>query len=289
MLGRSALPGVLDMPRLLPCLFVLLALGPGARAQAADESAPAAEAAAPADERPAVTGLHAPFDALLREHVRAGVVDYAGLQDDGDALNAYIAALGRTQPASLEGDALMAYYINAYNAFTLRLILDWRDRIEGIKDIPSNRRWKHERWSLGGERHSLDQIEHELLRPMGDPRIHFALVCASKSCPDLRAEAYVPERLDEQLDDAARDFLADETKGLLTRTESGFFGKDPNVYVSRIFSWFDDDFERDGEEVLDFLKAYAPADARDYMRRWADDLDIEYLDYDWTLNDAPLE
>jgi hypothetical protein len=272
------------MMRLLPCLVLLVGLAPLAMTQA-----PAADSAQDVEaETPVVTGLHAPFDALLREHVRAGIVDYAGFQRDASKLDAYIAALGRTKPDSLEGDARVAYYVNAYNAFTLKLILNWHDRIDGIKDIPSSKRWKHARWSIGGERHSLDQIEHEILRPMGDPRVHFALVCASKSCPDLRSEAYLPERLDDQLDDAARAFLADEKKGLVTRTESGFFGKDPNVYVSKIFSWFDDDFEQDGKEVLDFLREYAPADAVDYMRRWSDDLDIEYLDYDWTLNDKPL-
>ena len=120
---------------------------------------------------------------------------------------------------------------------------------------------------------------------MGDARIHFALVCASKSCPDLLSEAFLPSRIDEQLQAAGVNFLADTFKGLKTQTEDGWFGsKDHNVYVSKIFSWFDDDFERDAGSVVDFLLRFAPDDAKAYIRKHRDDLDVEHFDYDWTLN-----
>ena len=133
-----------------------------------------------------------------------GVVDYTGLLEERATLRRYLAQLAATDPDALAPDARTALWINAYNAFTLELVLDHLGRIDGIRDIPSGKRWKAERWKVGAATYSLDAIEHEILRPQGDPRVHFALVCASVSCPDLRAEAYLPGTLDAQLDDAPR-------------------------------------------------------------------------------------
>jgi len=262
-----------------------------ATAPPAAEPAPAppasAEAASPdagQNARPDA-GLHATFDALVGEHVVGGLVDYAALAEDRAELKDYLATLADTDPDALGRDARMALWINAYNAFTLELILREYPDIESIKDIPRGRRWKGELWTVGGERYSLDQIEHEILRPMGDARIHFAVNCASLSCPDLREEAYVGPRLDEQLDDAGRRFLADTSKGLRYGDEKGFFGTDHVVRLSKIFDWFEEDFETNGS-VIDFVLRFAPDDAAAYVRRHRDDLDIEYLDYDWSLNDV---
>jgi hypothetical protein len=195
----------------------------------------------------------------------------------------------------------MALWINAYNAFTVRLILEWsggwpgdgsgdrsgdrRGPIDSIKDIPASRRWKDERWEVGGRRYSLDHIEHRILRPLGDARIHFALVCASKGCPDLRA--YMPSRLSAQLDAVTRAYLANETKGLRTSSEPGFFfGTDWTLHLSRLFDWFEEDFERDGGSVLDFVERYAPPEARAFIAAHRDELDIDFIDYDWSLNDG---
>jgi hypothetical protein len=250
---------------ILLSLTLLSLLAPGPRADDAD--------------------LHAPYGALLSRHVTDGVVDYAGLATEEAVLDAYVAALGAVDPATLDRDAQVAFWVNAYNAFTLKLILDYYPDIEGIKDIPGSKRWKHERWTVDGKDYSLDQIEHEILRPMGDARVHFVLVCASKSCPDLPSEAVVPERLDEQLDGAARRFLADESKGLAFGTEPGvLWGENHVLRLSKIFSWFDEDFGDDERELVDFVLQYAPADAVTYVKQHGDDLDVEHFDYDWTLN-----
>ncbi|GJM20975.1 MAG: DUF547 domain-containing protein [Planctomycetota bacterium] len=229
--------------------------------------------------------LHAPFDTLLSNFVKDGWVDYAGLKEEGrDELRVYLGQLGQTDPASLDRPATLAFWLNAYNAFTLQLILEHHGKIESIKDISSSKRWDAERWTVHGENYSLDQIEHEILRPMGDARVHFGLVCASKSCPDLLSEAFLPSTLEAQLDAAARGFLADTFKGANVVTEDGWFGKDYNLYLSKIFSWFDDDFERGDTHVVDFVLPYLPDAAAKYVREHRDDIDVEYFDYDWSLN-----
>jgi hypothetical protein len=229
--------------------------------------------------------LHEPFTSLLATYVEAGVVDYAGLKQSERELDRYLASLGGTDPAGLEGDALKAFWINAYNAFTLKLILDHYPEIDSIKDIPSRKRWKAERWEVAGQAYSLDQIEHELLRPMGDPRIHAAINCASRSCPDLLEDAFLPETLDEQLDAAMRAFLADETKGLRVASEPGLlWGTNHRLYLSSIFDWFDEDFEKHSGTVVDYVIQYAPARAVEFVRQHRKELDVEHMDYDWSLN-----
>ena len=148
---------------------------------------------------------HARLDALLRAHVDStGLVDYAGLSRESAALDAYLASLASAPFEELGRDEKLALLINAYNAFTHRLILDHRP-VSSIKDIPSGKRWDDRRWRLAGEMVSLDQIEHERIRAaFREPRIHFALVCAARSCPPLRAEAYVGDRLEAQLADQTR-------------------------------------------------------------------------------------
>ncbi len=240
---------------------------------------------APLAAPPVERGIHQGWHDLLAEFVHAGIVDYTGLAKQRPQLHAYLKALDATKPSSLSRSERTAFWINAYNAFTVELILDHLGHIEGIKDISSSKRWKAERWSVSGRLYSLDAIEHEILRPMGDARVHFALVCASFSCPDLRSEAYLGATLDVQLTNATRRFLANTEKGLATKIESGFFGgKSPNLYLSKIFDWFDDDFETGGRELLDFVKLYAPEQAVAFIKRHEDDLDLEYFDYSWKLN-----
>jgi hypothetical protein len=240
-----------------------------------DESAAAAATAADA--------LHATFTEVLARHVKAGVVDYTGLAKNAAALDSYIQQLERARPGT--GAVAFAYWINAYNAFTLRLILDHHPKIDSIKDISSSDRWKAKRWKAGGRLISLDAIEHEILRPMGDPRIHFAINCASISCPDLRSEAYLPTRLDKQLDDATRRFLSSPSKGSGVATESAFFGGENYILrVSKIFDWFEDDFVRWGGGVVSFVERHAPTRTAAFIATHRDDLELEEFDYDWSLN-----
>lgn len=161
-----------------------------------------------------------------------------------------------------------AFWINAYNFLTIDLIVREGER-RSIKNLGGlfSSPWKRYTWTLSGHGFSLDDIEHKVLRPMGDPRIHFAINCASISCPDLRTEPYRAETLDTQLDDQTKVTLQNPTKGLRVA--------DNAVYASKIFDWFSSDFD-DGN-VKAWLSARVP---------FNDDLGLKYLEYDWSLNEA---
>ncbi len=240
----------------------------------------------PPAELSVAAGVHAPFDGLVRAFVRDGKVDYRCLQTHEAALDAYLATLGRTDPDSLSRDAALAFWVNAYNAFTIKLILSRYPRIGSIKDIP--RRWDRRDWLVGGQRYSLNDIEHEILRKQFvEPRIHFAIVCASASCPTLASEAYVAERLDEQLNRAARGFLADPSQGARVDVERrGSDGGRARVYLSAIFKWFREDFEARTGSLLDFVLPYLPPADRAVLERRRTDVSIRFLPYDWSLNDS---
>ncbi len=233
-----------------------------------------------ADER-----LHSLFDGLLKKYVRGGEVSYAGFKEDEATFDAYLDILARTDPDTLDRNGKFAFWINAYNAFTIKLILGRYPGIESIRDIPRGDRWRWKGWVVNGKKLSLDTIEHKILRPMGDARIHFAIVCASKSCPDLVPDAYSADSLDAQLDAAARRFLADETKGLRVADEKGRFGGvNHTAYISEIFHWFEDDFKKSAGSRIDFIIPRAPEDAKRFLKKNRYDLKVKKLDYDWSLN-----
>lgn len=163
----------------------------------------------------------------------------------------------------------MAFYINAYNYFAIKIVLD-KFPEKSIRDIGNVVQpvWKRTVGKIAGKDVSLDSIEHKVLRSMGEPRIHFAIVCASLSCPNLRRELYTAEKLEYQLEDQARGFINDDTKGAVER--------DGKLYLSKIFSWFGDDFEKDGG-VLPFVRRY---------RQGLDSYDkFKTMDYHWELNE----
>ncbi len=227
---------------------------------------------------------HSPFDAILSKHVDAdGWVDYGALAEDAEGLDTYIASLADAPFDALGRDEKLAYLINAYNAFTLRLILDHYP-IKSIKDIPSAKRWDAKRWGLaggnsgGGGTYSLNQIEHELIRPkFVEPRIHFALVCAAYSCPKLRNEAYTGEQLEAQLRDQA----------VYTHTHDRWFRFDQakdTVYLTALYNWYGGDFESVADSVLDYVADQVP-DLRASMDSGRVPK-VRWLDYDWKLNDV---
>jgi hypothetical protein len=214
---------------------------------------------------------------LLLQHTRAVAdtagtrVDYAGLARAPD-WKRLIRSLARAEPAVLgTRDERLAFWINAYNILAIDLVLRHHP-VASIRDIGSLWRpvWEREAGLVGGVAHSLGQIEHEILRPLGEPRIHLAIVCASTSCPSLRREPFTGAGLQEQLDDATRIFLASEAKGL--RLE------DDGIRISRIFDWFEEDFEAGGG-VLAFVRRHAPPSERQRVQGR-----VRYLDYDWRLN-----
>ncbi len=170
----------------------------------------------------------------------------------------------------------LTFWINVYNIMAAKMVLDHYP-VDSIKDAGSlfTAVWKKEVGVVAGKKRTLNEIEHEILRKMGDPRIHAAIVCASVSCPDLRGEAYTVEKLDSQLDDQLTLFLANSKKGL-------HIDKKGYLYMSSIFKWFAEDFETKGG-VRQFLAPYAPKTGMAALKN--SKLSVYYLDYDWGLNE----
>jgi len=236
---------------------------------------------------------HTQWDALTKKHVvlihsgHASRVDYAGMLAERPVLRAYldsIAAVSRQEYATFEKDQQLAFLINAYNAYTIEFILTKYPDINSIRDLGSifSSPWKKRRFPLLGEKRSLDNIEHDMIRAAGvfdEPRIHMAVNCAAVSCPALRNEAYVGARLDAQLDDAARRFLSDASCNRADRNQ---------LRVSKIFKWYEKDFERSAGSVANWLARYDQELSDDPEIRAAvrsASLPIRYFEYDWSLND----
>jgi hypothetical protein len=217
---------------------------------------------------------HRDLDELLRATVDdEGWVDYGAVEARSGELDAYLARLAAVDLDALRRDALLALYINAYNAFTLRLILDHRP-LGSIQDIPEAERWAAERWALGGETVSLDQIEHERLRgEFADPRIHFAIVCASVGCPPLWNRAYEAATIDRDLALATARVHRPGSRWLeVERSDAG-----ARLRVTRLYLWYAGDFAQAAGSPLGFLRRHVEG-----LEEGA--VQIGYLPYDWTLN-----
>ncbi|MCT0207241.1 DUF547 domain-containing protein [Synechococcus sp. CS-1332] len=276
-------------PLLLVCGLVLIAAtgcgGGSAALMGREGSRPSLAAVAPqASLDPA------PFNAVLQNVVDGrGLVDYAALQRDPAQLDRYIKALGALAPerfASWSEVEQIALLINAYNAFTLRSIIDHDPIRPSIKAIPGV--WKFRRHQLMGRSLTLDAIEHEILRKdYNEPRIHAALVCAAISCPPLRREAFTGPALDRQLEDQTTRWLASPV-GLTIDRAAG------TVRISSIFQWFAEDWQRadptaaavPGHQkqsaVLRFIARHRPAEERALIL--GGDYRFSYLPYNWDLN-----
>ena len=222
---------------------------------------------------------HSQFERLLERFVDGeGLVDYAGLERERGALGRYIAAIGAAPFDALGRDAKLALLINAYNAFTLMLVLDHRP-INSIRDIPADARWEAKRWRVGGAVLSLDELEHRWIRPnFVEPRIHFALVCAARGCPPLRRDAYDGALLQQQLEEQAR----------MVHSDSRWFrfeGGPGTAWMTALYSWYGGDFDQVSGSTLSYAARYsaelaaALADGRE--------VSVRYLDYDWSLNEQP--
>lgn len=237
---------------------------------------------------------HAGYDALLKQFVVDGRVDYQGLKSDPSALNHYLdslAGISETTFKTWTESKQLAFLINLYNAATLKLIVDHYP-IKSIKDIGSFFKgpWDQPVVGLFGKTITLDNLEHDIVRVQySEPRIHLALVCAAKGCPTLRSEAYVAGRLDAQLDDQSRRFLASPA-GLRIDRDS------KTVSFSSIFKWYGKDFidrfspatgfpglDKTEGAVAHFSSGYLSATDGDYLKSGA--YSVKYLDYDWSLNE----
>ena len=242
---------------------------------------------------------HKSWDDLLKQHVKyaqggnASRGDYAGFARDRAQLKAVLDDYSKVTKAEFDSwtrPQQQAFLINAYNAFTVELILTKYPDLKSIRDLGGfvSKPWSKKFFKLFGQDSYLDFIEHEVLRKDGvydDPRVHVAVVCASIGCPMLRTDAFVAEKLDAQLDDGMKRFLSD-------RSRNRYNPSAKRLEVSRIFDWYGKDFER-GHKGYTSVKAT--------MARYADQLadkpedraavrdqkaDVAFLDYDWSLNDV---
>lgn len=241
--------------------------------------------------------LHEKYNALLDKHVvtidggASTQVDYKGFKRDQSQLSSYLDQLAAVPPRTFDSwdqNTQLAFLINAYNAYTIDLILTEYPELESIRDLGNffSSPWDKEIAPLLGKSRSLDDIEHNLIRgdnKYSEPRIHFAVNCASVGCPALREEAYVGERLDAQLDMQTKRFLSDSSRNKI---------ENETLYLSKIFSWYKGDFEKnwkDTNSVFEFILLYTDAMALssaqvDLIKNGT--ADIDYLEYDWSLNDT---
>jgi len=212
---------------------------------------------------------------LLGKYVHKGGVDYNGFKAEEARLDEYLKLLENSDSKALSRDEQFAFYINAYNALTIKLILSGYPGVKSIKDLGSlfKSPWKKKIVRIDGGVITLDSVEHDILRPgFKDPRVHFAVNCASKGCPPILSEPYRGSTLDAQLDGAVRAFLNDPSKNRLE-------GK--TLYVTKIFKWFKEDFNND---VVAFFLKYAESDLKAKLEADVGSIKVRYLDYDWSLN-----
>lgn len=236
---------------------------------------------------------HTQWSALLAKHVEwvnrgvASEVDYPGFKQDKAALEGYLASLSNVSRDQYDGwsrEQRLAFLINSYNAFTVKLVLDHYP-VRSIKDIGGlfSSPWKQAFIPLVGRTLTLDQLEYSLIRAPGEfdePRIHFAVNCASLGCPALRPEAFVAERLHDQLEDSQRRFLSDRSRNRFDANRETFL-------VSKIFDWYEEDFVRRWGSLEEYFNQHSAlmAEQRGILQH-ARKSKIEFLDYDWSLNQA---
>ncbi len=223
--------------------------------------------------------LHQPFDILLQLYVKNNRFDYAAIhknQEDLQRLRAYVQTLEKQDPSGWERAHALAYWINLYNAATLMLVLDHYP-VKSIKDIGGlfSSPWKKEVVTVNGQKRSLDEIENAIIRKQfQDARIHFALNCASLGCPPLASRAYTGDQLEAQLEAATARVLNDTNWVRITPKA---------LQLSRIFDWYEEDFVKAAGSVREFIARYR-RDDRDKI--WDKNRKIEYLDYNWQLNQS---
>ena len=221
---------------------------------------------------------HALFDSILKKNVNAaGEVNYKGIIADSARFNTYLNALRMHHPneKTWTVNEQKAYWINAYNAFTIKLICDHYP-IASIKDVKHGISFVSDTWTvkfieIEGKKYNLNDIEHGIIRPKyNDPRIHAAVNCASKSCPKLRVGAYTAENLDTQLDEQMRGFVNDAARNHIKSADK--------AQLSKIFTWFSGDFTKKLPSVVEFINQYSTI-------KLNKNAELLYLNYDWSLND----
>ncbi len=222
---------------------------------------------------------HDTWDTLLSKYVNNGLVDYSGLKsntEDLKALDTYLDQLGKASLNEYSREQKLAFWINAYNAFTVKLILN-NYPVKSIKDIENP--WDQKSWRAAGEIISLNDMEHKKLRAqLKEPRIHFAIVCASTGCPNIDNKAFNKETVEQHLTQRAQLFFTLKKNFNLTIKE----GK-ATIYLSSILKWFSDDFGKNQDEKLNFIIKFLNKSEVDKIQS-AKKVKVKYMDYDWSLN-----
>ena len=223
-----------------------------------------------------------PWDQILKARVKvtsqAGVslngFDYRTLLKSRASFDKLVADLAKYDPSKLKGKQKLAFWINAYNLGAVKMVLD-HPKIKSLNEVGPVRGavWKLDALLVNSKTYSLDAIENGILRKLGEPRIHFAIVCASVSCPDIRPQAYQAKLLDNQLDDQTRSFLSNTKKGL------SYDSAGRKLRLTHLLKWFAADFGGE-DHILDFVAGYLPKDAPADWRKFA----VGYLEYNWDLN-----
>jgi len=246
-------------------------------------SGPVADQVRASFETGSATFDHSEWNRLLAEGTKDGFVDYGYMMEHRSELDAYLDRVAGANLAELSSDHLMALLMNAYNALTVRSILDvWP--VGSIRDIDGV--WKEATHTVGGQELTLDAIEHNLLRPFWkDPRIHFGVNCASFSCAPLPPWAFTGEAVDEQLDRRAEAFLSSEKNVQIDGD---------GLRVSKYFDWYGADFtEEDWDPRADtipaFIAEYTRPDVADFIEAHGGDVPLTFMDYDWSLNAVDQE
>lgn len=212
---------------------------------------------------------------VLKKYVNSeGLADYAKMKKERWSFDPLIHNIKGADITSLTPDEQKAFWINTYNAVTLWVVRN-KYPVKSIRKIDFGLVWKKGR-EVAGRKVSLGHIEHKILRPLGDPRVHFALNCASIGCPKLPLEPFYPERLDEQLDEAAKDFINNSDKVRLDRDTN-------TLYYSAIFDWFKEDFLKVAPDILSYIRKYLNEEDKAYFDNHT--VEMKVLKYDWGLND----
>ena len=215
-----------------------------------------------------VSDIHTEWHQLLQKYVsKEGNVNYHGFKSERTKLINYLNALSKFPPQKSDSkEEKMAYWINTYNAVTIKLIVD-NLPVKSIKDINGGKPWDIKLFKAGSENYTLNEIENNILRPMGDARVHFGINCAAKSCPPLSNEAFTPENMNTILDKRTRQFVNDNMFNIITTDK---------IKISNIFDWYQKDFG----DIRTFIGKYLREG-----KKIGSNAGISYFEYNWSLND----
>jgi hypothetical protein len=224
---------------------------------------------------------HKDYDQLLQSNVKNGLLNYKAIKERPKGLHSYLDSLAKVEESTFNKwseKERLTYLINLYNAATIKLIVD-NYPIKSIRDINKEGQgpWKLEVVHLFRKKITLDHLEHEIIRKnYNEPRIHFALVCAAIGCPKLPSQSFMSSKLEEQLASRTRLYLLDKDINFIDENNK-------TIYLSSIFTWFAEDFNKTHGSILEFVKEYLPAEEANKVNS---DYSLKFTEYDWTLNDG---